>query len=262
MVILPQKNYDFERTVIMKITFLGSSHGVPSAERFCSCALIEVDGNLYTIDAGAPVIDQLLRCGKHPNDLKSVFITHGHGDHVDGILNLIDLCTWYFHETGFEVLVTEQITADVMIAACKASCGGRFADDRIKFRVAGEGIVYSDDKIKVTYIATRHCEPRPSYAILVEAEGKRVLFTGDLSHKLAKDDFPKVSGDLELVVCEQAHFNMDEVVPYLLECSTKRVCFNHVNMLEEKMPRLEAEAKSDKYPFIIGIAHDMDVLEI
>lgn len=246
----------------MKITFLGSSHGVPSAERFCSCALIEVDGSLYTIDAGAPVIEQLMRSGKHPNDLKGVFITHGHGDHVDGILNLIDLCTWYFRETGFEVLVTEQITADTMIAACRASLGGKFADDRIKFRVAGEGIMYSDDKIKVTYIPTRHCEPRPSYAILVEAEGKRVLFTGDLSQKLAKDDFPKISEKLDLVVCEQAHFTMDEVVPYLLECPTKRVCFNHVNRLEEKMPRLEADAKSNRYPFSIEIAHDLDVLDV
>ena len=30
----------------MKITFLGSSHGVPSAERYCSCTMIEVNGSL------------------------------------------------------------------------------------------------------------------------------------------------------------------------------------------------------------------------
>lgn len=32
----------------MKITFIGTSHGVPAADRFCSCAMIEV-GESYIL---------------------------------------------------------------------------------------------------------------------------------------------------------------------------------------------------------------------
>ena len=39
----------------MKITFLGTSHGVPAADRYCSCTMLEVNGAHYFIDAGAPL---------------------------------------------------------------------------------------------------------------------------------------------------------------------------------------------------------------
>ena len=56
----------------MKITFLGTSHGVPAADRYCSSAMIEVNGSVYLIDAGAPVIDllirQALKAYKHKDD--------------------------------------------------------------------------------------------------------------------------------------------------------------------------------------------------
>ena len=41
----------------MNITFLGTSHGVPSAERYCSCTMIEVGGATYFIDCGAPLTE-------------------------------------------------------------------------------------------------------------------------------------------------------------------------------------------------------------
>ena len=39
----------------MRIKFLGTSHGYASAERYCSCTMIETGGSIYYIDAGAPV---------------------------------------------------------------------------------------------------------------------------------------------------------------------------------------------------------------
>ena len=43
----------------MKITFLGTSHGVPAKDRFCSSIMLESGGSFYFIDAGAPVMDLL-----------------------------------------------------------------------------------------------------------------------------------------------------------------------------------------------------------
>ena len=62
----------------MKITFLGTSHGVPAADRYCSSTMIDVNGCLYFIDAGAPLIDLLLRRGADLNQVKAVFTTHLH----------------------------------------------------------------------------------------------------------------------------------------------------------------------------------------
>ena len=64
----------------MKITFLGTSHGVPSEERYCQSMLLEIGENAYLIDAGAPVMNILLRRHFDLNRLKAIFLTHMHGD--------------------------------------------------------------------------------------------------------------------------------------------------------------------------------------
>ena len=245
----------------MKITFLGSSHGVPSAERFCSCAMVEVGKSIYLIDAGAPVADLLIRYKKDMNDLKAVFTTHRHGDHTDGLLSLTDLCTWYFKATSFDIFITDKEIEDAVCTCVEVMCKP-VDKERIRYRLAAEGEVYDDGKIKVTYIPTRHCEPTPSYAVLVEAEGKRVLFTGDLSRSLAKNDFPMIATKIhtELVVCELAHFGIEHVEPYMKLLKTDNLCFNHVNP-RNTFEEIEAINSSGEYPYSISYASDGDVFE-
>ena len=98
----------------MKITFIGTSHGVPTGERFCTCMMLESNGALYFIDAGAPVIDFLLRKNKSVNDLRAVFTTHVHSDHTVGIVHLADLMNWYYKKSSAEFFVTEQEHIDKM----------------------------------------------------------------------------------------------------------------------------------------------------
>ena len=92
----------------MKITFLGTSHGVPSAERYCSCTMIEVGGATYFIDCGAPLIDLLIRRGTDLNSIRAIFTTHMHGDHVNGLTAFADLCNWYYKTTSFDVYLTDE----------------------------------------------------------------------------------------------------------------------------------------------------------
>ena len=51
----------------MKITYLGTSHGVPTETRFTTSFLLQVGDNSYIIDAGAPIASLLL---KHNVDLQ------------------------------------------------------------------------------------------------------------------------------------------------------------------------------------------------
>ena len=98
----------------MKITFLGTSHGVPAADRYCSCTMLEVNGAHYFIDAGAPLIDLLLRRHVDLNSVKTIFTTHFHSDHVDGLVSFAGLCSWYFKTTSPRIYVTEQKGMDAL----------------------------------------------------------------------------------------------------------------------------------------------------
>ena len=244
----------------MKITFLGTSHGVPAADRYCSCAMVEINNSLYFIDAGAPMIDLILRYGKHPNDARAVFTTHAHGDHIIGLASFIDLCNWYYKEARPTVYMTEKEHGSAILKLVSLMEDRMpFASDRIDIRLAKKGRVYSDENVKITYIPTKHIEPRPSYAILIEAEGKKVIFTGDLSQWLAKEDFPvyALENETDLVVCEMAHFTPEQVKPYVEGLKTKHLCFNHV-FPTEKFKDIRAMHESGEYGFPITVACDAD----
>ncbi len=80
----------------MRITFIGSSHGIPEPNRKCSCTMVEIKGRYYFIDMGTPAIDHIVTAGIPIDAVKGVFITHMHGDHTNGLIHFVDLISWYF----------------------------------------------------------------------------------------------------------------------------------------------------------------------
>lgn len=246
----------------MKFTFLGSSHGVPAKDRYCSSIMIEVGGSVYVIDTGAPLIDCLLRHDKRPEEVKAIFFTHAHGDHVNGLLPFVDLVHWYYKEAGADIYLTEERMLEGIAAYLKALHGG-YDKERIRFSVVPSDFVYDDGKLKVTYIPTKHIAggERPSYAMLLEADGKRVVVTGDLSQGLKLADFPKLVAEEEtdLVICEMAHFGVSAVRSYLETARTKELWFTHVYPYH-RFDDIEAAKADFSYP--ICIAHDDDVIEV
>ena len=237
----------------MKITFLGTSHGVPAADRYCACTMLEVNGAIYFIDAGAPLIDLLLRRGTDLNAIRALFTTHLHGDHVNGVLAFADLLNWYFLSARAQIWLTEEKGVSLFQQLIACTEGMPLDEARVSFRMEQPGPFYADENLRVTAIPTQHMADvnRPSYALLVEAEGKRVLFTGDLSHRLEKGDFPAcaMSEPLDLVVMEMAHFGVREAAPYLKRCTAKRLCVQHVFPVD-KYPEIQALDGVYGYPVL------------
>ena len=131
-------------------------------------------------------------------------------------------------------------------------------ESRIRFSVPTEGPVYEDENIKVEYFRTKHTAN--SYSILVTEGQKRVLFGGDFSGGLQGNDVPAViREELDLFVCELAHFSLAKLDPYLQDCRAAKVYFNHV-FPEGKFDDIE-NAKG-KYPFTVYAVKDGDTVEI
>lgn len=205
----------------MKITFIGSSHGVPEPNRKCTCIMIEVAGRVYFIDMGTPAIDALRTRGISIDAVKGIFVTHMHGDHTNGLIQFIDLITWYFKTPDPAIHLPIMEAAKVIDDWLKVTLNN--AEKKIDYRQTVPGPLYDDGFIKVTAFATQHCPH--SFAYLVEAEGKRALFTGDLKNPGV--DFPAVGQPIDLLVCESAHFPATDYLPVLESADVKKVCVTH-----------------------------------
>jgi len=242
----------------LKITFVGTSHGVPRATRYGSCFMIESGGATYFVDAGAPVVDIFQHMGRSLDSIRGVFTSHAHSDHTAGIPLLANRMNWYLYKSNCDFFITTQELIDVIHATNSAWEDGDLNPERLRFHIPAEGVVYEDENIKVEYIKTAHTDP--SYAILVTERDKRVLFGGDFSQELRKNDMPKeIKEELDLFVCELGHFSFDVLDPYLAECKAKKVFFTHVfpdNQFDD------IKNRNGSYPFPLYAPNDGDVVEI
>lgn len=245
----------------MKITFLGTADGLPRPGHHCTSTMIEENGAIYLIDAGAPVADLLLRLGKDFKSIKAIFNTHGHNDHLDGALQLLNLCNWAYKDSSYDVFLPEQKIADGILGYMQCFSSQPIETERLRLKSFGAGTVYEDNSIRVTAIPTHHCDPRPSYAFFVESRaGRRVLFTGDLS--VVNGDFPEIAYEepTDLIVCEMAHFGAEHLAPCLKKCKTKQVIFNHYQRRKER--DILQLSQCAGLPFPVHAAKDMDIIEV
>ena len=204
----------------MKLTFLGTSHGVPEPHRRCSCTMIETHGRYYFVDMGTAPIDELVTRGIPVDAVKGVFVTHMHGDHTNGLIPFLDLISWYFK--------TAEPTIYLPNAQARTAIEGWLAVNSVTFRdipilQVAPGEVFDDGFLKVTAIPTQHIQG--SYSYLVYADVKTVLSTVDLKHPSV--DFPAVEKKTNLYICEAAHFDPIVYKPIFEAADVERICFNH-----------------------------------
>ncbi len=247
----------------MRLTFLGTSHGVPAPDRFCTATLLECGGRAYLIDAGAPVADLLIRYGIPFEKLRAVFLTHLHGDHTAGFTQLYSLSNWYFTKSDWDAFFPEQSGIDAFQSLLLVNHETPNAV-RLRLHLTAPGLVFSDEGLRVTAIPTRHLEScdAPSFAYQIEGEGKRLIFTGDL-HGPDASDFPAIA-ELEqsdAVICEMAHFGPEAIFPHVKKCPTRHFFFHHVwHDYEKSMAAIHT--LDGTLPFPVTAVSDGDSFEL
>ena len=206
----------------MKITFLGTSHGITEKGAFCSSALVTAGDARYLVEVGAPVDTLLANLDVPLRDLRGAFITHPHQDHYVGLAQLTYTVEDFgrFLDVAFPVLAPEGIDFGALNVFLWGDPRGheryRVEDPpprRVRFEVypdapAEGSLIFDDGVLRVTAYPVRHIPH--SHAFLLEAEGKRVVFTGDLLRDLS--DYPRVATEtpVDLVVTEAAHVRLDD----------------------------------------------------
>ncbi len=207
----------------MKITFVGSSHGVPEPHRKCTCIMIEVGESIYFVDMGTSAIEALVKRGKSVDAVKGVFVTHMHGDHTNGLIQFADLITWYYKTPDPLICLPMPEAESIINSWLDITLNG--GEKKLRYAETHEGLVFDDGTLRVTAVPTQHCEK--SFAYIVQAKGKTVLFTGDLKNPQIDFPEPAMNMALNLVVCESAHFEATDYIPVFEKCDIKRVCVTH-----------------------------------
>ena len=175
---------------MMRIKFIGASHGVPEPNRKCSCTMIEIQGRYYFIDMGTPIIDHLVTAGIPIEAVKGIFITHMHGDHTNGLIHLVDLLSWYYKTSDPVIFLPKTDCVTIMKIGLRQIIL-RLVNYAMK---RSAGVIYNDGFLKVTAVQTLHSDC--SYAFFLEAEGNPFFYR---RFKTSRRDFPAIAKNMKRI---------------------------------------------------------------
>ena len=154
----------------------------------CHVFLLDGGGELALIDVGAGmgadrILENIVRSGFDPKDVRSVILTHCHADHAGGLARLCDALDHpvvYGSQTTRERLERGDEHAVGLDVAKEA---GFYPAEYVLQPHAVDREVGSGDSIDVGSLTLQvietpgHCDGHLS--LLLETEGKRSLFSGD-----------------------------------------------------------------------------------
>ncbi|HXG66978.1 MAG TPA: ribonuclease Z [Blastocatellia bacterium] len=88
----------------MKVIPLGTSSGKPTLKRNVSALAVVREGEWLLFDCGEGAQMQIARAGLSPSRLSTIFITHLHGDHFNGLAGLLSTMGMDRRERGLTLI--------------------------------------------------------------------------------------------------------------------------------------------------------------
>lgn len=88
---------------MIKLTFLGTSHAIPTAERNHTAVLLTYKGENILVDCGEGTQRQFRKARLSPTKVTKLLITHWHGDHILGIPGLLQTLAFSDYKKTLEV---------------------------------------------------------------------------------------------------------------------------------------------------------------
>lgn len=168
----------------MYAILLGTGFPRPDAERAGPSTAIVVGEKVFLVDAGRGVMMRLAGAKLGPKNIRAVFLTHLHSDHIDGLPDVFH-STWQFgRSTPFELYgptgtqelvdgIMKFYAADIHIRRDlteKLPAAGATID----LHIVREGVVYQDDDVRVTAFLVDHAPVELAFGYRFDCIGKNI----------------------------------------------------------------------------------------
>ena len=153
----------------MNITFLGTSSGVPTLTRNVSSLALKLSqtAEVWLFDCGEGTQHQLMRSNIKSSQIKKIFITHMHGDHIYGLPGLLATLGLSGTSNGIQIYGPSDLRSFVISALKSSYCKLSFPLNFIAVEdfASKNNILFESDKIQVNCACLKHRLPAFGYRV-------------------------------------------------------------------------------------------------
>ena len=217
---------------------IGSASGVPVPKRNHASLLFLCKKKHYLFDAGEGCSSSLLRCGIDHHTIGTVFISHMHPDHCSGIPMLIQMMYLadrtaplkiYLPAEGVDALsqwlnsiyiFLEKLPFPLTLSPILPEAF--FRDGNLRVSASGNKHLQGYRELAATHHPERTLE---SYSFVVEFEGKKVVYSGDIS---SLNDLKSNCSETDVLFLEVTHVALEYIPPFVAEQGVKKTVLTHI----------------------------------
>ena len=173
----------------MKVTLLGTGCPQCDPDRLGPASLVQHGGRQLLIDVGSGATQRLVSAGSSGRELDAVLLTHLHSDHIVDVFQLV-ISSWHQGRDRPQRIYGPPGTrrfVDGLMALWRSELEQRIAHElrpstaalEVEVTEIAEGEVLRLDDLTVRAVAVDHFPVRHAFGFVIEAAGRRTVFSGD-----------------------------------------------------------------------------------